>query len=902
MLREDSKLPEVNSQDLQQIKTFKDLILQNSNNSGSALEEGLRQAKRSARALSMGNEELFKKFITFADIAYNELVELRQEHDILRKTGGVRLRGDSQDALFAPWYLGTLGNDGYWPRLRDSLKDQLPQDVVASIDGASHDVVSNLANPKFGGTGTLKKKGLVLGFVQSGKTANYTAVAAKALDQGYKLIIVLSGIHNNLREQTQERVTRDLGLDEVSKAFKLTSSGKDFKRDTNAASILSGGNPAIAVVKKNKSVLEGLRLWLKSANQQLQRTPVLIIDDEADQATPNTQADRDEVSAINKLVREIWSTVRLGTYVGYTATPFANVFMDPDEPKELFPSHFILTLEKPSNYFGAEQIFGSFDPADAENPEPGLDMVRVVQDSEAEMLRPNKSNRTDFDFTVPESLIDAVRWFVIATAIRRARGQRSQHATMLVHTTHYAAPHFVIQTRIATVARSLRDAWAQGGMDVFRSQFEFEKDRVSSVRTKPMPAWELVAREISDVLSAISVVVDNSAAKDRLDYSILGPDGAIVPQTVIVVGGGTLSRGLTLEGLLVSYFVRTSNAYDTLLQMGRWFGYRNGYEDLPRVWTQESLVSDYQFLAQVESEIRSEINSMRETGLTPDEAGLKIRRHPGRLEITAKSKMVHANFVGVSYGGKRLQTHVLSKSLEDLNVNKSAAKKLVENLKLEPGVRMSSPLRSSDGYLFQNVPTPIVKQFLVDFSFHKDLKSMDSDGLAQWMDKFAAETPWNVVFVSGPKHTDLEPIDLGLPEDIKTINRSRLRGTGDTTASIKALMSRSDIILDINKDIPFDGENEDDIKFYRKFRQSVLGNTGLLVIYSISKDSVPKSTSSGPSAREPMEAKETVIGVGLNMPFATEETISTDGDFVSVRASWSINDDDAAELLDEETN
>lgn len=892
-------MPEVNSQDLGLIKMFKNMILHKSNDLGSSLEDGLREALKNADYLSGNNGQLLQKYTSLVEIAFGELVELRREHDILRKTGGVRLRGDSQDALFAPWYLGALKEQGYWPRLRETLNEHLPKDVIESIDGASDDVVSNLANPKFAGTGTLKKKGLVLGFVQSGKTANYTAVAAKALDQGYKLIIVLSGIHNNLREQTQERVTRDLGLDEVSEVYKLTSSGKDFKRDTNAASILSGGNPAIAVVKKNKSVLAGLRRWLKDGNQQLQQTPVLIIDDEADQATPNTQADRDEVSAINKLVREIWSTVRLGTYVGYTATPFANVFMDPDEPEELFPSHFILTLEKPSNYFGAEQIFGSFDPADAENPESGLDMVRYVQDSEADLLRPSKSNRADFDFKVPDSLIEAVRWFVIATAIRRARGQRSQHATMLVHTTHYAAPHFVIQRRVAKVANDLGDSWANGSVEVFRSQFELEKDRVSKVRTQEMPPWEHVAREIPEVLSAVSVVVDNSAAKDRLDYSSLGPDGKVAPKTVIVVGGGTLSRGLTLEGLLVSYFVRTSNAYDTLLQMGRWFGYRNGYEDLPRVWTQYSLVSDYQFLSQVESEIRSEIDGMRETGLTPYQVGLKIRRHPGRLEITAKSKMVHANLVGVSYGGKRLQTHVLSTSLEDLNVNLLAAKNLVEKLNSEPNVTRAEP-RSTDGYLFRDVPMPIVKQFLMDFSFHRDLKSMDSDGLANWMDKFATSIPWNVVFVSGPKKTDLEEIDLGLPTKIRTINRSRLRGTGDTTASIKALMSRSDIILDVDKQIPFDGVNQDDIQFYRKFRRSAIGNTGLLVIYAISKDSVPQSSSPGPSARVPMSAKNTVIGVGLNMPFATGETISTDGDFVSVRASWSINDDDDSELLDEE--
>ncbi|MDA4133823.1 MAG: Z1 domain-containing protein, partial [Thaumarchaeota archaeon] len=339
------------------------------------------------------------------------------------------------------------------------------------------------------------------------------------------------------------------------------------------------------------------------------RVPVLLLDDEADQATPNSATARDQFTKINQLVRQIWAEIPTGTYLGYTATPFANIFMDPNDEEELYPADFIMDLPRPRAYFGAERVFGREPLDDADEPDPGLDMVRDVPDEDAEALKPptKKEERATFVPELPGSLIDAVTWFLLATAIRRARGQRTAHSSMLLHTTHYVQPHFVMQDRLDDLTNEFRVDWEAGDRTSFLTSYEAEGTRAAEVATMPLPMWSDIEQELGRVLSDVRVVVDNGESEDRLDYDRF-EDGDPVAETVIAVGGGTLSRGLTLEGLVVSYFTRTSNTYDTLLQMGRWFGYRPGYEDLPRIWMQPSLAEEFKFLSLIEEEIRQDMH------------------------------------------------------------------------------------------------------------------------------------------------------------------------------------------------------------------------------------------------------------------------------------------------------
>ena len=378
---------------------------------------------------------------------------------LLDSPPGVYDHSVTAEARMAGWYTGPEEGDEIWPRLRAKLESGSLGDVVDEVDKASTKVVAHLADPHIQ---SLKKRGLVVGYVQSGKTANYTAVMAKAADAGYRLFIVLSGLHNNLRRQTQVRLTSDLVDHDWAP---LTSDVADFGNVINGAAFLSKGVMSIAVVKKNQSRLRSLRDWLRDIPESIRRrVPVLLLDDEADQATPNSAAARKQLSRINQLVRQIWAEIPTGTYVGYTATPFANIFMDPNDEKELYPADFIIDLPRPDAYFGAERVFGREPLDDADDPDPGLDMVRDVPDDDAELLKPpsKKDARESFDPELPGSLIDAVTWFLVATAIRRARGQRAAHSSMLIHTTHYVAPHFAMKERLNDLLEEFRVSWEQG--------------------------------------------------------------------------------------------------------------------------------------------------------------------------------------------------------------------------------------------------------------------------------------------------------------------------------------------------------------------------------------------------------------------------------------------------------
>jgi len=289
----------------------------------------------------------------------------------------------------------------------------------------------------------------------------------------------------------------------------LTDENSDFANHLNGTAVLRKKVKVLIVIKKNTTRLKALRDWLKDIPLSVRsKTPVLLLDDEADQATPNSASGREEHTRINQLVREIWKEIPTGNYVGYTATPFANVFMDPSDEEELYPSDFIIDLPRPNDYFGAERIFGREPMNDADDPDPGLNMIRLVSEDEASLLKPpgRVAERAEFDPDLPPSLVDAVVWFLVATAIRWARGQEEKHSSMLVHTTHYVAPHQAMGRRIEHLLDELSRQWASGRRSAFEASFNREAEAVASVATKPLPSWDDVAERIADVLARARTV------------------------------------------------------------------------------------------------------------------------------------------------------------------------------------------------------------------------------------------------------------------------------------------------------------------------------------------------------------------------------------------------------------
>lgn len=767
------------------------------------------------------------------------------------------------------WYPGPRAADKNWAALVEILTDEgWTNDMIADLDNSSTKVVANLPNPA--GQGEYHCCGLVLGYVQSGKTTNFTAVIAKAADAGYRMFIVLSGIHDALRQQTQDRLNEQLWEPNSNIWHRLTDE-QDFRPTANVDALLSTQRQCVlAVVKKNASRLRALRNWLFSARPEvLAACPVLIIDDEADQATVNTAKPDRQPSRINGLIRDIVNKVPKSAYVGYTATPFANVLIDPSDNEDLYPRDFIVDLPRPLPYIGPEAIFGreplEFDDTDV--GDDGHDFVRSVPETELDDLKPKgAAKRHEFDPRVTDSLDQALRYFLMSTAARRVRGKGNPHATALIHTSQ----HIDVHERTADAIRDhlyllnmrlqRRD---EALLEALRGQWENECDRVpaQSFGWDPL-RWDEIADALSAIAETAEVIVDNSRSPERLSFD---DDN---PRVIVAVGGNTLSRGLTLEGLAVSFFVRTASAYDTLLQMGRWFGYRNGYADLTRIWMTDEMRGWFHHLATVEQEIRYDVERLEVEHLTPEQFGVRIRTHPA-LAITSAAKMRNARTAEASYSGRRLQTilfnHHDSEWLED---NLTAAQTLLTAMQPE---KEWSP---RDGItVFEGIDSQHIVTFLSMYHFHENSRDLDSQLISRYILDRRNEGEllrFNVAIMGRSSKSDyLGSIDLGTGIEIGCINRARLLQIGTNTyADIKALMSRNDRVIDLRlPDGSLTAETKPaDLARYRS--DPAAGGygdgSGLLLFYPVSKDSRPVRGTA--KTRQSLHAVEHVIGVGFVFP------------------------------------
>jgi len=562
--------------------------------------------------------------------------------------------------------------------------------------------------------GAWDRRGLVVGHVQSGKTSNYTGLICKAADAGYRIIIVLAGIHNNLRSQTQMRLDEGfLGYEtsptrEDSRTVTgvgLIDPSPDFRPDyfTNRADngdfkttfarqfgVALGNRPALFVIKKNKTVLERLLGWLQK--QSATQLPLLVIDDEADHASVDTgdqfeagSANPDhEPTAINRLIRRLLLAFPKSAFVGYTATPFANVFIHDQgytetEGDDLFPRSFIMNLPGPSNYAGPVRLFGLGSEGDAQDGrKPGLPLTREVTDYAASLADDEKNGwmppkhksshkpLVNGQKGIPDSLKEAIHAFLLTCAVRQLRKQGGQHCSMLIHVSRFTAVQNEVQQEVAAYVKdvqrrlrrkvsdfdlieSLKALWFSDFIPTSQAVHE-----AGAQEAIPLPSWDDLAAVLPVLIEDIKVKTINGTAKDALDYVEHEGTGL----KVIAVGGDKLARGLTLEGLTVSYFLRASRMYDTLMQMGRWFGYRPRYLDLCRLYTTGELISWFQHITKASEELREAFDHMYATGGTPKEYGLRIQSHPVLL-VTSRVKMRTARKLELSYSGESVETTVL---------------------------------------------------------------------------------------------------------------------------------------------------------------------------------------------------------------------------------------------------
>lgn len=805
-------------------------------------------------------------------LSETQLGRIDQAYEIVRKEEEEQVEILRRSSMFAPkpdWYSGPKSTDRHWPALEEYLinsKGWGENTVRKSIAEASTEIVSLLENPE---KDAFECRGLVIGHVQSGKTANMTAVIAKAADAGYNFVIVLAGLTNKLRHQTQERLESDVAdryrnlwhlLTEIDEAgdFKGLSNGRFFVPPSPAVQM--------AVVKKNvaplRRLIEAIEL---SPHSVLRRMKVLIIDDEADQASVNSSSKELDMTRINQLIRTLLHSLPSCAYVGYTATPFANVFINPHDTNgnldDLYPKDFITALEKPDGYFGTEQLFG-LDPVDPANPLPeeeGLDVIRTVPEAEAALLQPRRRDeREAFQPLLVPSLERAILYFLACCAARRVRGQETQHMSMLVHTSSFVVMHEKVASLIEGWLKvNLRGLLTSGSeiLDKLRNAWEEEKDRLPCDITDSEPvSFELLQVRLKEVLDVLEVPIENGVSEDRINYS----EKPKVPKTYIIVGGSILARGLTLEGLMVSYFLRSSSQYDTLLQMGRWFGFRVGYEDLPRIWMTGALEDSFRTLATIEQEIRDDVAQYSERHVSPMEFAVRVRSIPG-MAITAASKMRAAVECDISYSGQHIQTiQFAHQDQTATSANWNATADLVSTA-TSIGCRTSH----EDRILFENVPKNLIIQFLRQFHIETSRNDLKTEFLRGYINR---EDPgleeWNVGVITA-RAKQVSENDLGVLGKVPTVIRSKLKPKIDGPANIKGLMSRQDIMLDC-PDVDFDSRTKWTI--LKDLRRSRIGDKPLILLYPIDRVSPPKA---GNQNREALDAIGDQVGIGIVFPGST---------------------------------
>jgi hypothetical protein len=703
----------------------------------------------------------------------NSIGEIVQEilHRIEVRIGAASVLEDCQG--HEPWLDATKRDQWrLWPRLRDFLGDRerLPVAVIGELDRSTHQTLDQLESPAR--AGKWDRRGLVVGHVQSGKTTHYTALAAKAIDAGYRIVIVLAGMHNSLRSQTHDRIDRQLigrdscvllagggqaarllGVGEYARElghpdipfsiFTCTNSSEngDFK-DQVAKQVwfhVNEGARLVMVVKKNATKLRQLRDWLRmllaeqsgSGAQSLIHQPTLFIDDEADQASVNTRDVDQDPTTINGLIRELLTSFARVGFVGYTATPFANIFIDPSAASkqsrfgpDLFPRSFIVSLKAPNNYLGPAVVFGH--PGDdsvglrAEDPLP---MYVPVKDSAAWIPSPHRKDY--IPGALPDSLKEAISLFILVCSARAARGDERVHNSMLIHATRFVAVQARVFEQVEQELGTLQTLLSHGST-VTREDLETQLRQVwetrlvaehSAFRKRlgdgclPLPSWEKVWKHLAAAAAKIRVMKINGTSDDALAYT-REANGL----SVIAIGGDKLSRGLTLEGLSVSFFLRTSSMFDTLMQMGRWFGYRPRYADLCRVYTIGDLYRAFREIALAIDDLRADLERMALARRTPEDFGLRVRSPSDGLLITATNKLRRGETVQVRFSGELVQALQLPATGPAAQSNREALQRLLDRL---PKAQLSVRGKDQGHLVWHNRSASEVLEFLTSYEAYR---------------------------------------------------------------------------------------------------------------------------------------------------------------------------------------
>ena len=731
---------------------------------------------------------------TFSSMSPDEIEEVRasiKSEFSIKLDRGVLIEEKNHEK----WFLARKAqlDMKYWERYKKYLcaDKGFSTKVVNTMDDILDTLTDLLGDPKR--DIRYKRRGLIIGDVQSGKTANYTGLICKAVDSGYKVVVLLTGMIEKLRQQTQKRIDegfvgRDsdalmkkqedkivIGVGKYDSSISpvcLTSTSDDFKQK-NASNLnfdlrnINGS--VIFVVKKNSAVLKRLNKWLKTFNQSGDNAidnSLLVIDDEADNASVNTNVN-ESPTAINGQIRELLKNFTKSSYVGFTASPFANIFIDPDSydemvEEDLFPKDYIYSLNAPSNYIGARNIFVEASGMLVEINDDVMDPASIGA------ILPLKHKPQIRVNCIPEDMKDAIATFILANVIQDidiVRKRENTHRSMLINVSRVIAVQNQVSELVNEYLKNMQSSCRVYGKLPEDRALEDEyirklKNVYEEIYQNVGIKWSVIQDNLHSACAGITVMTINSKSGNNLDFSTY-KDGL----RVIAVGGMSLSRGLTLEGLVVSYFYRNSTMYDTLMQMGRWFGYRTGYDDLCRIWMSEESIEWYRHISAATDELRDEVKRYEDSDLTPKDFGLRVRSDITTLLVTSRNKMRSAESreCVISLSGETIETPEILADTEKNEANFCAVKELIDSVKREKIVLECEDKRGNKRYGFRNVPELYILELLEKIKISPKNEEFNTAVMSKFIRDYQGKElkRWDIVFATGDSEDVIDVLGTG---------------------------------------------------------------------------------------------------------------------------------------------
>ena len=492
------------------------------------------------------------------------------------------------------------------PETENFLNNVVPKESRQNIRDAAVSILSKGISPteKMG-----QETGLVVGYIQSGKTMSFEAVAALARDNAFQVVILIAGISNPLLKQSTDRLCRDLKIDDVTRGRSWIQFGNPSNDDAIVQPIRDAlddwkdsetperyKKTVLITVLKNHSRLRNLANLFNSFD--MQNVPVLLIDDEADQASLNINLQREPESTTYRRLMELRQQLPSHTYLQYTATPQAPLLISIID--SLSPN-FVQVLEPGPAYVGGQEFFSN-----------NFNYIRVIPSQDV----PTRANRLT---EPPESLLGALRVFMVGVTAGFITGHSTENRSMLVHPSHLTVRHREFYSWVRNIVEEWKRILKLPDNDPDKleliEEFQTAYDDLSKTVESGFPTFDKLKSSFSLVFRNTRILEVNTRG---------GPTPQVDWRSAyawILVGGQAMDRGFTIEGLTVTYMPRGIGAgnADTVQQRARFFGYKRSYLGYCRIYLEEGTLNAFRNYVEHEEDIRRQLQNVQRAGSSLNE-------------------------------------------------------------------------------------------------------------------------------------------------------------------------------------------------------------------------------------------------------------------------------------------